>query len=136
MKPGDPGYEDWIRGRFLSAYISGIEDALSVAFYAYFDGSRSRSFEVLDRMFLDSMSAPHEVRLVDEMVTGDTEMKSRFWTFARDLEEVSEFRSYFAHWSMEYRAEGNMWWFSATATRRRNKWSVVPDAEVARWFRR
>jgi hypothetical protein len=120
-----------VRGRYLSLFIDLIEEAISVALFAFFGGHVSDAYEPLERAVLDPLTTMQRVELLKQIVAHD-KLDASASAFFDGIGSAIECRDLFAHWSISYDAERSpAWEFILHHTRKteRRRFGAT-DAEI------
>jgi len=124
-----------VRGRYLSMFVDLIEEAISVALFAFFGGHLSDVYEPLERAVLDPLSTTQRIELLKQIVAHDKLERSAS-AFFEGIGSAIECRDLFAHWSISY-ASGRSpsWEFILHHTRKRERRRFgATDAEIEAAF--
>ena len=98
-----------VRGRYLSMFVDLIDEALSLAFFAFFGGHMNSAYEPLERAVLDPMSTTQRVELLRQIV-GHDRLEEPARVFLDGIGSAIECRDLFAHWSITYNSERSPSW--------------------------
>ena len=120
-----------VRGRYLSMFVDLIEEAVSVALFAFFGGHLSDVYEPLERAVLDPMSTPQRIELLKQIVAHD-KLEQSSTKFFDGIDSAIECRDLFAHWSISYESDRTpAWEFILHHTRKRERRRFgATDAEI------
>ena len=120
-----------VRGRYLSLFVDLIEEAISVALFAFFGGHLNDVYEPLEQAVLDPMTTTERIDVLRQIVAHD-ELEDTAREFFEGIGSAIECRDLFAHWSISYEAERQpAWEFVRHHTRKKERRRFgATDAEI------